>query len=74
MAWLRLYTDLIDHHKMHQLSDRTFRAFINILLTVKRDGVDGRLTIKDTALAWTLRTDIKTIRKAIKDLIDLKIY
>ena len=45
MKWFRLWVDILDDHKINQLTDYEFRAFIYLLACAsEEDAINGRLT------------------------------
>ncbi len=45
MKWFRLWVDILDDHKINQLTDYEFRAFIFLLACAsEEDAINGRLT------------------------------
>ena len=71
MAWLRLYDDILDDPKFQMLSDRAFRALINLWCLAKRHG--GKIPSDLNSIAFSLRWPVGKVRETLQALISAKL-
>jgi len=67
MAWLRLYDDILDDPKIQMLSDKAFRALINLWCLAKRNS--GKLPADIKSLSFSLRWTEGKVREVLQALI-----
>jgi hypothetical protein len=73
MKWFRMYNDILDDHKIAKMSPKTFKLF-SFLLAFSSECESNGIIIEDiTDLSWRFRVPPKTIKTAIKELIELDI-
>lgn len=70
MAWLRLYTDILNKPKISRLSDKQFRSWVELLLAAKLYGQGGQLPPMED-LCFVLRMEGKS-RQMLARLEELK--
>jgi hypothetical protein len=73
VKWLRMYTDMLDDEKIAKMNDNTFRIFSFLLLLAREQEKDGTIIMSEKDIAWRVRQPLSKLRKAIGQLIDLKI-
>jgi hypothetical protein len=73
MKGLRVYTDMLDNEKIAKMNGNTFRIFIFLLLVAREQEQDGTIILSEKDIAWRVRQPLVKLRKAIRQLIDLKI-
>lgn len=71
MAWLRLYDSILDDPKIQMLSDKAFRALINLWCLAKRNG--GKLPADIRSLAFSLRWPEGKVRETLQALISARL-
>lgn len=74
MKWFRLWTDILDDHKIDQLSDYEFRIFIFLLACAsEEDAVNGRLTRGLPAINRRCRRRNDHFNRAVETFQTLKL-
>lgn len=71
--WFRLYTEILDDHKLADLSDRQFRTFISLLAIAKECNQDGVISMSPRQISWRMRANIKDVKSALDKLMELEI-
>jgi hypothetical protein len=73
MKWFRLYSEMLDDPKCHQMSDSTFRLFLNLLCLSSELNLDGLIPLSEGDIAWRTRTHWRTLRMGFEALEKLGI-
>jgi len=73
VKWFRLYSELIDDQKVHQMNEKTFKIFIFLLCFACEQEADGAINLPKKDILWRLRVGPKAYDKAIKQLEQLHI-
>ena len=66
MKWFRLYDELIDDSKVHDMTDSEFRVFIYLMCLANRQKVRGVIPLKPTQISRTLRLHTNRVKPAIE--------
>lgn len=67
MTWIRLYVDALNNPKLLSLDDRTFRVYINCLLTASK--TSGKLVLTE-GLCRSLRARKDRLKAALDQLVE----
>jgi len=73
MKWFRMYNDILDDHKIAKMSPKTFKLFTFFLAFSSECDSNGIIIENITDLSWRFRVTPKTLKTAIKELIDLDV-
>jgi hypothetical protein len=71
--WCRLYSEILDDHKISQLDHVTFHFFINLLCIATEEANSGIISMDEKQLAWRMRFARKSVRNALQTLCKLDV-
>lgn len=73
MKWFRLYSELVDDPKVHQMNPKTFKIFIFLLCFASEFGKNGIINLPHKEIIWRLRCSRKKYFDAVAQLEELHI-
>jgi hypothetical protein len=68
--WVRVYADILDDPKIAQISAKSFKFFIFLLVFCAENGIDDKILDDQASICWRFRISEKVYNEAIAELQD----
>jgi hypothetical protein len=73
MKWFRVYSEILDDHKMTELDDRQYRIMTLLMALASEEHKQGLIPLCLEKIAWRIRYSIEDVENTISKLKELRI-